>query len=40
MVGIIIFMIKTANPESSTAQKEPLSGVVKIFMNYAKLSDH
>ena len=30
-------MIKTANPESSTEQKEPLSGVVKIFMNYAQI---
>jgi len=35
--GIIVFMIKTANPESSTEQKEPLSGVVKIFMNYAQI---
>ena len=34
---IIFFMIKTANPSSSTAQKEPLSGVVKIFMNYAQI---
>ena len=30
-------MIKTANPSSSTAQKEPLSGVIKIFMNYAQI---
>ena len=34
---IIFFMIKTANPSSSTAQKEPLSGVIKIFMNYAQI---
>ena len=35
--GIIFFMIKTANPSSSTDQKEPLSGVIKIFMNYAQI---
>ena len=34
---IIFFMIKTANPSSSTGQKEPLSGVIKIFMNYAQI---
>ena len=30
-------MIKTANPSSSQSQKEPLSGVIKIFMNYAQI---
>jgi len=34
---ITFFMIKTANPSSSEAQKEPLSGVIKIFMNYAQI---
>ncbi len=34
---ITFFMIKTANPSSSSAQKEPLSGVIKIFMNYAQI---
>ena len=34
---IIFFMIKTANPSSNTEQKEPLSGVIKIFMNYAQI---
>ena len=37
IAAIIFFMIKTANPSSSTAQKEPLSGVIKIFMNYAQI---
>ena len=32
---IVIFMIRTANPTTET--KEPLSGVVKIFMNYAQV---
>ena len=35
--GIIFFMIKTANPSSSEEQKEPLSGVIKIFMNYSQI---
>ena len=30
-------MIKTANPDSIKSQKEPLSGVIKIFMNYAQI---
>ncbi len=34
-VGVLVFMIKTANP--TTEQKEPLSGVIKIFMNYAQI---
>lgn len=34
-VFILVFMIRTANPTSET--KEPLSGVVKIFMNYAQV---
>lgn len=34
---VTFFMIKTANPSSSQAQKEPLSGVIKIFMNYAQI---
>lgn len=35
VTAILIFMIKTANP--TTEQKEPLSGVIKIFMNYAQI---
>ena len=34
---IIYLMIKTANPKSSQSQKEPLSGVIKIFMNYSQI---
>ena len=34
---VTFFMVKTANPSSSAAQKEPLSGVIKIFMNYAQI---
>jgi len=34
---ITFFMIKTANPSTSETQKEPLSGVIKIFMNYAQI---
>ena len=34
-IGVLVFMIKTANP--TTDQKEPLSGVIKIFMNYAQI---
>ena len=37
ITAIIYFMIKTANPNSGQAQKEPLSGVIKIFMNYAQI---
>ncbi len=34
-IAVLVFMIKTANP--TTEQKEPLSGVIKIFMNYAQI---
>lgn len=38
LIGCIIyFMIRTANPNTSSVQKEPLSGVIKIFMNYAQI---
>ena len=35
--AVTLFMIKTANPDTTKSQKEPLSGVIKIFMNYAQI---